>query len=462
MPSPRDSAVDSATVESIYAAKYLATTLGMFVLVFSVGFEALAVSTIMPLVSELLDGQKYFALAFAAPIASAMLGMVAAGEVSDRRGPKIPLYASVAIFAGGLLICGTAADMQVLILGRILQGIGGGAVTVAIFVLIARAYPAKLHSKIFALFAAAGVIPALLGPWIAGLIATYLGWRWVFLGVLIFIAFAIVAVIPTLHRMDSARDATLGPVSIKRLLLAGFTGASVIAMNLLGLMDNGWPSVVALLSALALALLAIRPLLPVGTFSARRGMPATVLTRSLVAGAFFGTEVYLPYLLREDYFLPPDRAGLVLTASALSWALGSWLQGKAGERLSNSACIGIGTLAGAFAVSTALYAALFHPPVAIIVVGWAIGGFGMGMIFPRQNVNMLALSGKQEQGFNSSAMTMADALGNAGVTALGGVIFATVAVGLGFAAVFAFSLFLIIVLLVVTPRIESPAAAGPK
>ncbi|MGO2052822.1 MFS transporter [Glutamicibacter sp. 287] len=462
MPSPRDSAVDSATVESIYAAKYLATTLGMFVLVFSVGFEALAVSTIMPLVSELLDGQKYFALAFAAPIASAMLGMVAAGEVSDRRGPKIPLYASVAIFAGGLLICGTAADMQVLILGRILQGIGGGAVTVAIFVLIARAYPAKLHSKIFALFAAAGVIPALLGPWIAGLIATYLGWRWVFLGVLIFIAFAIVAVIPTLHRMDSARDATLGPVSIKRLLLAGFTGASVIAMNLLGLMDNGWPSVVALLSALALALLAIRPLLPVGTFSARRGMPATVLTRSLVAGAFFGTEVYLPYLLREDYFLPPDRAGLVLTASALSWALGSWLQGKAGERLSNSACIGIGALAGAFGISTALYAALFHPPVAIIVVGWAIGGFGMGMIFPRQNVNMLALSGKQEQGFNSSAMTMADALGNAGVTALGGVIFATVAVGLGFAAVFAFSLFLIIVLLVVTPRIESPAAAGPK
>ncbi|MGP9782663.1 MFS transporter [Arthrobacter sp. MYb211] len=462
MPSPRDSAVDSATVESIYAAKYLATTLGMFVLVFLVGFEALAVSTIMPLVSELLDGQKYFALAFAAPIASAMLGMVAAGEVSDRRGPKIPLYASVAIFAGGLLICGTAADMQVLILGRILQGIGGGAVTVAIFVLIARAYPAKLHSKIFALFAAAGVIPALLGPWIAGLIATYLGWRWVFLGVLIFIAFAIVAVIPTLHRMDSARDATLGPVSIKRLLLAGFTGASVIAMNLLGLMDNGWPSVVALLSALALALLAIRPLLPVGTFSARRGMPATVLTRSLVAGAFFGTEVYLPYLLREDYFLPPDRAGLVLTASALSWALGSWLQGKAGERLSNSACIGIGALAGAFAISTALYAALFHPSVAIIVVGWAIGGFGMGMIFPRQNVNMLALSGKQEQGFNSSAMTMADALGNAGVTALGGVIFATVAVGLGFAAVFAFSLFLIIVLLVVTPRIESPAAAGPK
>ncbi|WP_404288205.1 MFS transporter [Glutamicibacter arilaitensis] len=459
MPSPRDSAVDSAAVESIYAAKYLATTLGMFVLVFLVGFEALAVSTIMPLVSELLDGQKYFALAFAAPIASAMLGMVAAGEISDRRGPKIPLYGSVTIFAGGLLICGTAADMQVLILGRILQGIGGGAVTVALFVLIARAYPARLHSKIFALFAAAGVIPALLGPWIAGLIATYLGWRWVFLGVLIFIAFAIMAVVPTLQRMNSERDTTLGPVSIKRLFLAALTGASVIAMNLLGLMDNGWFSIVALLAAMALALMAIRPLLPAGTFTARRGLPATVLTRSLVAGAFFGTEIYLPYLLREDYFLPPDRAGLVLTASALFWALGSWLQGKFAGRLNNSTCIRVGALAGALAITTALYAALLHPPVTIIVVGWAVGGFGMGMIFPRQNVNMLALSGKQEQGFNSSAMTMADGLGNAGVTALGGVIFATVAMGLGFAAVFAFSLFLMVALLIITPRITSSATA---
>lgn len=457
MPSSSIPPAQASGVESIYDTKYLATTVGMFVLVFLVAFEAMAVTTVMPLVSELLDGQRYFALAFAAPMASAMLGMVAAGEVSDRRGPKIPLYVSVGIFVIGLLICGMANNMQILILGRILQGIGGGALTVAIYVLIARAYPAILHTKIFALFATAWVIPALVGPWIAGLIATYIHWRAVFLGVLVFIALAFLAIIPTLHRISAERDPNLGPVSAKRLLLAALTGALVIVMNLLGNADTGW-SLAALLAALVTALVAIRPLLPKGTFTARRGLPATMLTRTLVAGAFFGAEIYLPYMLREDYFLPPDRAGLVLTASALMWSLGSWLQGKAGERLSNSACIMIGAIAGAGAISTALGAALFHPPVVVLVAGWAIGGFGMGMVFPRQNVNMFALSSKAEQGFNSSAMTLADSLGTAGVTALGGVIFAMAATGFGFVAVFAFSLFLILVLLLVAPRTQASAA----
>lgn len=459
MPSSPTPPVKTSGIESIYDAKYLATTVGMFVLVFLVAFESMAVTTVMPLVSELLDGQRYFALAFAAPMASAMLGMVAAGEISDRRGPKIPLYASVSVFVIGLLICGTANTMQVLILGRILQGIGGGAITVAIYVLIARAYPAILHTKIFALFATAWVIPALVGPWIAGLIATYIHWRAVFLGVLVFIALAFIAIVPTLHRMSTERDPSLGPVSTKRLLLAALTGALVIVMNLLGNAGTGW-SLTGLLAALLLALVAIRPLLPRGTFTVRRGLPATIMTRTLVAGAFFGAEIYLPYMLREDYFLAPDRAGLVLTASALMWALGSWLQGRVGDRLSNAACISIGGVAGVIAISTALCAALFHPPVVLLVAGWAVGGFGMGMIFPRQNVNMFALSSKAEQGFNSSAMTLADSLGNASVTALGGVIFAMAAIGFGFVAVFAFSLLLILVLLIIAPRTKANAAVS--
>ena len=85
----------------------------------------------------------------------------------------------------------------------------------------------------------------------------------------------------------------------------------------------------------------------------------------------------------------------------------------------------------------------------------------MGMIFPRQNVNMLALSTKEEQGFNSSAMSVADSLGNAGATAIGGVIFALAAAGTGFVAVFSFSLVLVLVLIAISPRTKgAPALAA--
>ena len=445
----------SAKSETIYSAKYLATTLGMFVLVFLVAFESMAVTTTMPVVAEALDGQRYFALSFAAPMASGMLGMVAAGEITDRWGPKLPLYISVSVFVAGLLICGAAQDMLVLLAGRLLQGIGGGAITVALYVLIARAYPGHLHAKIFAMFAAAWVLPALIGPWISGLVATYLGWRWVFLGVMGFVVLAFIAVMPTLNKLSSQRDASLGPVSAKRLVLATVTGGAVIAMNLLGNSGTGW-SLAALAAALLLALLAIRPLLPAGTFTLRRGLPATVATRTLISGAFFGVEVYLPYLLREDYALAPDRAGLVLTASAVFWSLGSWFQGRLGEKLANASSIFLGALAGSLAIATALATAMFHLPVPVLMAGWAVGGFGMGMVFPRQNVNMLSLSKPAEQGFNSSAMTLADSLGNAGSTALGGVICALAAAsGHSFVAVFSFCLVLSLVLVCAAPRTRS-------
>ncbi len=411
------------------------------------------------MVSELLDGERLFALSFAAPMASGMLGMVAAGEITDRRGPKIPLFASVAIFTVGLLICGTASGMPMLIGGRVLQGVGGGAITVAIYVLIARAYPGHLHAKIFALFATAWVLPALIGPWLAGLIAVHLGWRWVFLGVMVLVVLAFAAVIPALNKLPRENNSQLGPVSSKRLLLAALTASAVIAMNLLGNTGTAW-SLAALLAALAAALIAIRPLLPQGTFIARRGLPATVITRTLTTAAFFGVEVYLPYLLREDYQLAPDRAGLVLTASAICWSVGSWLQGKLGDRLPNSLSITLGAVAGTIAIATALGTALFHPPVLVLICGWALGGLGMGMIFPRQNVNMLALSSEREQGFNSSAMTLADSLGTAGSTALGGVIFAMAADGMGFVSVFGFCLLLSVVLILIAPRTKALPETG--
>lgn len=450
---------DALAAETIFSPQHLSTTLGMFILVFLVAFESMAVTTVMPVVAEALDGERLFALSFAAPMAAGMLGMVAAGEVTDRWGPKLPLFGSVTIFILGLAVCGTAGTMPMLIAGRVFQGVGGGAITVAIYVLIARAYAAPLHAKIFALFATAWVLPALIGPWLAGLIAVFLGWRWVFLGVMGMVVLAFAAIVPALNKLPREHAGDLGPVSTKRLLLAALTAAAVIAMNLLGNTEAAW-SIGALAVALLVALLAIRPLLPVGTFTARRGLPATVLTRTLVAGAFFGVEVYLPRLLREDYHLSPDLAGLVLTASAVSWSVGSWLQGKLGEKLENSRSIGIGAVASTVAIATALATAVFHPPVALLMCGWAVGGFGMGMIFPRQNVNMLALSSKEEQGFNSSAMTLADSLGTAGSTALGGVIFAMAAASMGFVAVFAFSLILSLALIVIAPRtkaVQAPA-----
>ena len=144
----------------------------MFGLIAFVAFEAMAVATVMPTVARDLDGLDLYALAFAAPLASGVVGMVAAGMWSDRTGPVVPLLASMALFSAGLLVCGLAPSMEVLLVGRVLQGLGGGALTVGLYVVVGLVFPATLRPAVFASFAAAWVLPALFGPGLAALSRT--------------------------------------------------------------------------------------------------------------------------------------------------------------------------------------------------------------------------------------------------------------------------------------------------
>src|SRR4051812_28397021 len=150
----------------------------MFALVAFSAFEATAVTTVMPTVARELDGVGLYALSFAAPLASGVVGMVAAGRWSDRRGPVIPLSTALVLFAAGLVVCGLAPSMEVLVGGRVLQGLGGGALTVCLYVLVGLVFPAPLQPAVFTSFAAAWVLPTLFGPVLAAYVAHTLGWRW--------------------------------------------------------------------------------------------------------------------------------------------------------------------------------------------------------------------------------------------------------------------------------------------
>src|SRR5690242_14152416 len=204
---------------------YAATTVGMFALCAFVAFEATAVTTVMPTVARELDGVGLFALSFAAPLASGVVGMVAAGGWSDRKGPVTPLAVALLLFAAGLVVCGTAPTMEVLVAGRVLQGLGGGALTVCLYVLVGLVFPALLQPAIFTSFAAAWVLPTLFGPALAAYVAHSLGWRWVFLGVVLLVAGAAALVAPSLRGLEERVGGTSGPRS---MLLWAVAGAAAV------------------------------------------------------------------------------------------------------------------------------------------------------------------------------------------------------------------------------------------
>jgi len=447
---------DTSTA-GILGRPYLLATVGACALVFLSAFESLAVTTIMPLVSRDLDGASLYALAFAGPLATGVMGMVAAGNWSDRRGPAAPLYSSVALFVAGLLIAGMAGTMEILVLGRLVQGLGGGAMTVALYVLVARVYPPELHPKIFAAFAASWVVPSLVGPFAAGVVAQLSSWHWVFLGVVGLVVPALLMVVPAVRGMSSEPPAETVPWAFGRMGWAALAAVAVLGLNLSAEVP-GVGGVIAVV-ALVLAVVAVRPLVPRGTLTARRGLPSVILVRGLASAAFFGAEVYLPYLLTERYSFTPTFAGLTLTGAALAWAGASAIQGRLGTRLADDLAIKMGASLVLVAIVLTLVTAALALSAAVAIGGWILAGGGMGLMYPRLSVMTLALSTEENQGFNSAAMSISDSLGGALSLAATGLVFAAFTTTNPFAAVFALTAVIAVVGVLMAPRVAARAAA---
>ncbi|WP_222565831.1 MFS transporter [Novilysobacter antarcticus] len=416
--------VQAPASESLFAPPYRALTVGSVALIVLYAFEALAVATAMPVVAQALDGLSLYAMAFGSTLAAAVVGMVASGPWADRRGPRAPLQHGIAWFALGLVVAGLAPTMGVLLVGRVVQGFGGGLMSVALYVVVGRAYPPELRARIFAAFAAAWVLPAIVGPALSGLIVEFLGWRWVFLLVPFVAALAAAMVLPPLRRIGPLPDnaAAPGPNNRQRIVLAGGAAGSALLLSYAG-QQRGWVAAALMAISLAGLLVSMLKLLPTGTLRAARGLPTVIALRGIASAAFFGTEVFLPLLLTRERGLSPTFAGMALTVGALGWSLGSWNRGRmrtpTPERVLQAGMALM--LAGVLGVSAAV---LPWVPLAVGVVGWIVAGVGMGTVFPSLSILTLELSPPERQGANASALQLCDALFTATMLAVGGSLFA--------------------------------------
>jgi MFS family permease len=403
------SAPAAAPRPRLLSPTYAVTTVGMFALCALVAFEATAVTTVMPTVADDLDGVGLYALSFAAPLASGVVGMVAAGAWSDRRGPVVPLIASLALFALGLVVCGVAPSMEVLVGGRVLQGLGGGALTVGLYVLVGLVFPPALQPAVFASFAAAWVLPSLFGPALAAFVAHTLGWRWVFLGAVALAAGAGALVAPALRRVGASAGGSATPRS--RLVWAVIGAVAVLGLG-------------AFPPAAVVVLLALRKLLPAGALLSRRGLPSVIGTRGLMSASFFAAEAYIVFVLEEEWGLSAGIAGLALTGVGITWAAASQVQARLGNRVSDTTVMRWGCgllLVGTVALALAVRG---HVPPALAMAAYVVAGAGMGLGYPRTGVAMLAASSDADRGFNSSALSIADSLGGAIALSASGVVFA--------------------------------------
>jgi len=172
----------------------------------------------------------------------------------------------------------------------------------------------------------------------------------------------------------------------------------------------------------------LRPLLPAGTARVRRGLPAVVASRGLLAGAFFGVDALLPLTLTAIHGHGPTAAGLPLTVGAIGWAAASQLQGRRPDvRREKVLRVGFVLLAvGLAGTALAAVPALGGWPA---YVTWAVAGLGMGLGMPSVGVLLLDQSPEHERGANSAALQISDVTASALCVGLAGVLVAAATAG---------------------------------
>ncbi|HEY3503682.1 MAG TPA: MFS transporter [Actinocatenispora sp.] len=429
---------------AVFAGRRGRLLAGLMLLEVATGVQSLVVTAILPAITDRLGDRWLYGIALAATTLATFVTIPLAGPYADRVGVRRALVTVVAVLVAGTLVAGLAPTMPVLVAGRLVQGMGSGALNVVTLTGIAGVFPARLRPRVLALTSAAWIVPGLFGPAYGAVLAQFVGWRVPILSYLVFLLVAVALALPPLARLAPPTAGAAGlPVPAALALFAGAVLVTVGAGRG-GLVGWGGAALGVLAGGVAL-----RRLLPTGTWTLRRGLPATVAAAFLLTAGYFALPALVPVLLTAGLRTDLRTASLAVTAGALTWSLGSWLHARAadaGRAPTRIAAYG-GLLLAAAALTVLLGLRMATPP--LLYAGCLAAGLGMGLGYPAL---WLATMGAGTGGATSATL-LADVLGTglgaglagtaaaAGVSrhalvpALTGTLVAVAVLALGFAVV---------------------------
>jgi MFS family permease len=323
------------------------------------------------------------------------------------------------LFVVGLLIGGAAPTMAVLIGGRVVQGFASGMLGSVAYAVIRLVYPEEIHPRILALWASAWVIPGLVGPAIAGLVAKAFDWRWVFFGLIPFAFFAVALTAQPLRAIP-AREGR--PRDLKHI-----RDALVLALGVSGFLtgigrDNVLLGAALVIAGVAIAVPPFRRLAPPGTLRAAPGPGAGVISILLLNIGFFGAEAFIPLALTDLRDRSPAFAGLPLTAAALTWTAGAWMLDRWSTRIRRRTMVRIGLMLVTAGIVIFLLVLRPQTPVAVTFLSWAVAGLGMGLAFSTLQLIVLDSATEGQEGIATAGMQLANSLGIAISAGVGGAV----------------------------------------
>jgi len=381
---------------------------GIVLSIFLAAIESTVVATAMPTVVARLGGIRIYSWVFSGFLLTQTVTMPLWGRFSDLYGRR-PIYLTgLMTFLIGSALSGAAQNMGQLIVFRMIQGLGAGALMTLGYTIIGELFGLERRARMQGYISSVWGVASLIGPWVGGMLTDYVSWRWVFYINLPIGAIAMAVLATTLRGIPR-------PVRQPVVDWAGIAlFAAGVSAILLAIVEAGrvgaWSTidVVALLGLGGLVLVgfvvverrAAEPIVPPRLFK-NRMVVAAVVTRFLAGMAMFGALSFVPLFLQSVTGASATGAGLVLTPFVLGWVLTSVLSARLVLRVGFRKVVftGMAALTGAFLLFTRWSAALTHGAAMVDVL---LAGVGMGLVVVPMLIAVQSVVARQDLGAATS------------------------------------------------------------
>ncbi|WP_171785333.1 MDR family MFS transporter [Isoptericola halotolerans] len=401
-----------------------------------VALDATIIATASATIAREVGGFEQLPWLFSTYLLAQAVGTPLAGRLADVLGRRRMMLGGVALFFLGSVVCGAAPSMGVLIAGRVLQGLGAGAVMPTSLTIAADIYTLEERARTQGYLASVWAISSVVGPTLGGVFSEFVSWRWIFFVNVPLCALAAWMLLRRYH--ESPRDGAREPIDY---LGAGLLASGSTAL-LLGLLEGGstwaWGSPASLvLFAAAVALLAgfvVRarrarhPIIDLGIL--RRRVIAVPTAASLLVGVIvLGLATYIPIYAQGVLGVGPLVAGFTLAAMMVGWPLSATNAGRLYLRLG----FRLTAMTGATLVltGTALALLLGASSAVVAVAGVCfLVGLGMGLTAVPTLIAAQSAATFTERGAVTGTTMFARSLGSAvGVAVCGAIVNSRTTVG---------------------------------
>lgn len=387
------------------------------------------VATVMPAMVGDLSGVELVGWSLAVYEIGAITAGAAAGRLVSYVSLRTNMMAAALIYAAGALICAAAPSMPVFLAGRVIEGLGGGALVSLAFVSVERLFPRKAWPQLFGVISVVWGVSAFSGPLIGALLSQAFSWRWAF-GLFVLGGLAMAIACYAVLRSPEATTRRAPETALPRFPVAALAclSISVVLIALAGVNIELLRSSLFLLAGLAgLALFflidARKPrsrLFPTRPFDPRSTVGSGMIMMFAFSVATVSFALYGPLILTSLHDVPVLTTGYIIAAESISWSILSIIVANAPQRAERALILG-----GALMITGGLAGFAYAVPlgsVPLILLCAVLQGGGFGIAWPFVSRVIVAAADPAESTVASSGVPTMQRIGYAVGAALAGII----------------------------------------